>query len=173
VESSRPLAVLGATGYTGGLVLERARGLGLPLRLVGRRREALERLASDGDEVRVADARHERELIDAFEGAFAVASTAGPFLARGARPVAAAIAAGAHYLDISVEQAFTRLVLEGFDAAIQRKRPPVYAFEEQMDTLLHRCEKIGVPLAGMMRSGALSVVEVEPRVRDRGLIRRR
>jgi short subunit dehydrogenase-like uncharacterized protein len=121
VESSRPLAVLGATGYTGGLVLERARGLGLPLRLVGRRREALERLASDGDEVRVADARHERELIDAFEGAFAVASTAGPFLARGARPVAAAIAAGAHYLDISVEQAFTRLVLEGFDEAAQER----------------------------------------------------
>ena len=54
--------MLGATGYTGRLVVERARELGLALRLVGRRREALEQLARDGEEIRVADARHEAEL---------------------------------------------------------------------------------------------------------------
>jgi uncharacterized protein YbjT (DUF2867 family) len=77
VSAERPLAVLGATGYTGRLVVDHARELGLPLRLVGRRRSALEGLARDGEEIRVADARQEAELIEAFDGSFAVASTAG------------------------------------------------------------------------------------------------
>ena len=36
--------MLGATGYTGRLVVEQARALDIPVRLVGRRREALEAL---------------------------------------------------------------------------------------------------------------------------------
>lgn len=112
--AERPLAVLGATGYTGTLVCERAREVGLPLRLVGRRRPALERLARPDEEVRVADARDEAALIGAFDGAFAVASTAGPFLELGTKPVAAAIAVGAHYLDTNAEQPFARRVYEGF-----------------------------------------------------------
>jgi short subunit dehydrogenase-like uncharacterized protein len=106
-----PLAVLGPTGYTGTLVVAEARALGLPLRLVGRRRQALEGMAG-GDEVRVADARDSAALRDAFDGAFAVASLAGPFLAVGDAPVAAAIDSRAHYLDTSGEQAFARLVYE-------------------------------------------------------------
>src|SRR5436190_1488940 len=94
--AAAPLAVLGATGYTGGLVVERARELGLPLRLVGRRRDALEAMAVAGDEIRVADARDDRALREAFDGAFAVASLAGPFLAVGDLPVAAAIDRRAH-----------------------------------------------------------------------------
>ncbi len=111
----QPLAVLGATGYTGGLVLEAARQAGLPVRLVGRRRDALEAAARHGEEVRVADARDPVALATAFEGAFAVASCAGPFLTVGFAPVAAAIQAGAHYLDTSGEQPFARLVYERFD----------------------------------------------------------
>src|SRR6188508_1654891 len=121
MSAERPLAVLGATGYTGRLVVELARELGLPLRLVGRRREELERLASAGEEIRVADARHEAELIDAFDGAFAVASMAGPFLDVGAKPVGAAITVGAHYLDVSGEQAFARLVYEGFGESAEER----------------------------------------------------
>ena len=121
MEGVRPLAVLGATGFTGRLVVERARELALPLRLVGRNRGALEQFAREGEEVRVADARHEQELIEAFEGAFAVASTAGPFLELGTKPVGAAIAVGAHYLDSSGEQEFARVVYEGFgDSAEER-----------------------------------------------------
>ena len=115
-----PLAVLGATGYTGGLIVERARSEGLPLRLVGRRRAALEELARAGDEVRVADARDERALRAAFDGAAAVASTAGPFLAIGTAPVAAAVAVGAHYVDTSGEQQFARLVYERFGDQARR-----------------------------------------------------
>ena len=122
MEDTRRLAVLGATGFTGRLVVERAREAGLPLRLVGRNRDALERLAQPGEDVRVADARHERELIAAFDGAFAVASTAGPFLEVGTKPVGAAIAVGAHYLDTSGEQEFARIVYEGFgDSAAERE----------------------------------------------------
>jgi short subunit dehydrogenase-like uncharacterized protein len=121
VDSAQPLAVLGATGYTGRLVVEHARELGLPLRLVGRNRAALEELAQPGEDVRVADAGHEHELIAAFEGAFAVASTAGPFLSVGTRPVAAAITVGAHYLDTAGEQEFACRVYEGFgDSAEER-----------------------------------------------------
>ncbi len=98
------LAILGVTGYTGRLVLDEARRAGLEVRLVGRRREALEDLATAGEEVRVADARDESALRDAFAGASVVASLAGPFLDVGLAPVRAAIAAGAHYLDTSGEQ---------------------------------------------------------------------
>jgi short subunit dehydrogenase-like uncharacterized protein len=121
VSAERPLAVLGATGYTGRLVVEQARELGMPLRLVGRQREELERLARDEEEIHVADARHEAQLIEAFDGAFAVASTAGPFLEVGAKPVGAAITVGAHYLDVSGEQAFARMVYEGFGESAEER----------------------------------------------------
>src|SRR2546428_6813129 len=104
--AEQPLAILGVTGYTGRLALEHARALGLPLRLVGRRRAALEALARDGEEIEASvDARVREELTRAFSGAFAVASCAGPFLDLGPGPPEAAAAAGAHYLDSSGEQA--------------------------------------------------------------------
>ncbi|HUP31804.1 MAG TPA: NAD(P)H-binding protein [Gaiellaceae bacterium] len=104
------LAILGVTGYTGRLVLAEARRDGLDVRLVGRRREALEALAAPGEDVRVADARNPDALRAAFDGAVVVASLAGPFLELGLAPVEAAVAAGAHYLDTTGEQAFVRLV---------------------------------------------------------------
>ena len=73
VMAEAPLAVLGPSGYTGTLVVAEARALGLPLRLVARRRDALEAMAAAWDELRVADARDERALREAFDGAFAVA----------------------------------------------------------------------------------------------------
>ncbi len=114
--NDRPFAILGATGYTGQFVLGHARTLGLPVRLVGRRREALEELAREGDEVSVADSRDAASLAAAFEGVFAVGSCAGPFLELGLAPVEEAIVAGAHYLDTSGEQAFARRVGEELGA---------------------------------------------------------
>ena len=112
--TSSPLAVLGATGYTGRLLCASARELGLPLRLIGRRREALEEIAGANEDVRVADARDVDALARAFDGAFAVVSLAGPFLEVGLAPVEASIRAGAHYLDSSGEQAFAREVYQCF-----------------------------------------------------------
>jgi short subunit dehydrogenase-like uncharacterized protein len=105
------IAVLGATGFTGRLVLDEARAAGAQLRLVGRRREALEELALPGDELRVVDAAAPG---DAFAGCAAVVSCAGPFLRIGEAPVTAAVAAGASYLDSSGEQAWARLLFERF-----------------------------------------------------------
>lgn len=48
------------------------------------------------------------------------------------------------------------------EAAARGERAVVYAFEEQIETLLHRCENIGVPLKEMLDDDSLSVVEVEP-----------
>lgn len=110
------LAILGVTGFTGRLVLAEARRAGLEVRLVGRRREALEELAVPGEDVRVADARDEVTLRDAFDGASVVASLAGPFLELGLAPVEAAVGAGAHYLDTSGEQAFVRLIHDRIEA---------------------------------------------------------
>ena len=111
-----PLAILGVTGYTGRLVLAEARRAGLEVRLVGRRREALEELAQPGEEVRVADACDEAALRDAFDGASVVASLAGPFLELGLAPVEAAVGAGAHYLDTTGEQAFVRMIHDRIEA---------------------------------------------------------
>lgn len=109
------VAILGVTGFTGRLVLAEARRAGLELRLVGRRREALEELAAPGEEIRVADARRSTEVIAACDGCEVVLSCAGPFLEIGMGPVLAAIAAGAHYLDSSGEQAWVRQLHERVD----------------------------------------------------------
>lgn len=78
-------------------------------------------MAEPGEEIRVADARDEQALRRAFDGAFAVAACAGPFLEVGTAPVSAAIETGAHYLDTSGEQPFGRLVYERFGPEAERR----------------------------------------------------
>jgi short subunit dehydrogenase-like uncharacterized protein len=95
-------------------VCEAARELGLSLRLLGRNEAALRAAADSGEEIAIADATDEDSLVAALDGAFAVLSTAGPFLERGFATVDAAIAVGAHYVDSSTEQAFSRLIYERF-----------------------------------------------------------
>jgi circadian clock protein KaiC len=48
------------------------------------------------------------------------------------------------------------------EAAARGERSVVYAFEEHRDTLLHRCDMIGIPVRDMLEEGTLSVVQVEP-----------
>jgi circadian clock protein KaiC len=48
------------------------------------------------------------------------------------------------------------------EAATRGERSVVYAFEEQKDTLLHRCTSVGIPVREMVDEGTLSVVQVEP-----------
>lgn len=118
----RSVAVLGATGYTGRLVCAAARELGLSLRLLGRDEAALREVAQSGEEIAVADAADHGALIAGLEGAFAVISTAGPFLTRGFATVDAAIAAGTHYLDSSTEQAYSRQIYERFGSRAAERR---------------------------------------------------
>ena len=125
------VAILGPTGFTGRLVVAEARRAGLDVRLVGRDREALEELAS-GEEVRVAEARDPGSLREALDGAQVVLSCAGPFLPLGPAPVEAAVAAGAHYLDTSGEQAWVALLherLAGAAAAAGIVVVPAFGFD--------------------------------------------
>jgi circadian clock protein KaiC len=48
------------------------------------------------------------------------------------------------------------------EAASRGTRSVVYAFEEHRDTLIHRCESIGMPVRQMLDDGGLSIVQVEP-----------
>jgi circadian clock protein KaiC len=48
------------------------------------------------------------------------------------------------------------------EAATRKERSVVYLFEEQQDTLFHRCTNVGIPLHEMVAEGSLSVVQVEP-----------
>jgi short subunit dehydrogenase-like uncharacterized protein len=141
------LALLGVTGFTGRLVLAEARRAGLELRLVGRRPEVLQELARAGEEVRVADARDESALRDAFQGAGVVASCAGPFLALGLAPVAAAVGERAHYLDTSGEQAWVRFVQDGFDSS-ETVLLPAFGFDYVPGDLAARlaAEQVDGPL---------------------------
>jgi len=47
------------------------------------------------------------------------------------------------------------------EAAARGDRSVIYAFDEIMTTLLHRCDAIGLPVREMMETGTLSVVQVE------------
>lgn len=48
------------------------------------------------------------------------------------------------------------------EAAARGERSVVYGFEEQNETLFHRCASVGIPVREMVRAGSLSVVPVEP-----------
>ena len=48
------------------------------------------------------------------------------------------------------------------EASTRGERSVVYAFEEQAETLLHRCDGVGIPVRAMLAEGTLSVVPVEP-----------
>src|SRR5919202_6038783 len=117
-----PVAVYGATGYTGRLVARELRRRGADLILCGRSPDKLKRLAAELDErppVRVASIEDLDALRHAFADCPAVINCAGPF-SRFDEPVGqAAIESATHYLDTTGEQAFMRRVFERFDAGAQ------------------------------------------------------
>jgi circadian clock protein KaiC len=47
------------------------------------------------------------------------------------------------------------------EAAERGERCAVYTFDERADTLLRRCEGVGIPVRSMVRRGTLSIVELE------------
>lgn len=124
-----PVALYGATGYTGRLVAAELQRSGADFILAGRDRGKLERLAADlhsgadqvpgggrrsaprFEAVGVEDARGLRDL---FHGCAAVISCAGPFTLHGEPVLAAALDAGAHYLDTTGEQPFMLTAFESY-----------------------------------------------------------
>ena len=124
--TARPVAIYGATGYTGKLVaLELARR-GVAMVLSGRSPEpsaeaADAARAAGGDVVRVAPAALEdaAALTGAFGGCSAVINAAGPFIFTGAPVLRAAIAAGGHYVDTTGEQPWIRDTFAVFEDDLQ------------------------------------------------------
>lgn len=104
------LTVLGATGYTGRLVAAEAVRQGLDVRLAGRRRDALERLASDlgvhDPDVAVADLEDPPSLARLAESSSVLVNTVGAYSRLGQPVVDAALRAGCHYLDVAAEVDF-------------------------------------------------------------------
>lgn len=115
-----PIAVYGATGYTGTLVAREVRRRGLPLVLSGRDPDKLARLAAElggGVPTRPAHFDDVRGLRRALEDCAAVVNCAGPFTRLGEPVVRAAVESGTHYLDTAGEQTFMKRVVEEFDDA--------------------------------------------------------
>ncbi|WP_205697912.1 trans-acting enoyl reductase family protein [Conexibacter sp. SYSU D00693] len=113
IASQGPIAVYGATGFTGKLVAAELARRGVPAVLCGRSAANLEPLAAQhGFEARAAANTDPAALRAAFEGCAAVISCAGPFLEVGEPVVEAAIDAGCHYVDTTGETPFIQLVLE-------------------------------------------------------------
>jgi short subunit dehydrogenase-like uncharacterized protein len=118
-----PIAVYGATGYTGRLVGAELRRRGARVVLAGRNLAKLEIVAEDlgGDvEVRAAPLDDSTALRDLLEPCAAVIACAGPFRLHGEPVLAAAVDARAHYLDTTGEQPFMRLVFEDYGPRAER-----------------------------------------------------
>ncbi|MGQ0624679.1 MAG: saccharopine dehydrogenase family protein [Sporichthyaceae bacterium] len=115
-----PIAVYGAGGYTGRLVLAELKRRNLDMVLAGRGRERLEaagRIAAvPHAPVRVAGVDDPAALAQAFEGCAAVINCAGPFTRLGEPVVRAAIAARCHYVDTTAEQLYIKRIFDDCSA---------------------------------------------------------
>ncbi|HVM18674.1 MAG TPA: saccharopine dehydrogenase NADP-binding domain-containing protein [Egibacteraceae bacterium] len=120
------LTILGATGYTGRLCVHEAIRLGMPVRLAGRRREALEELAADCAEagvpvrVAVADVTDPDALREVAADSDVLLSTVGPYNELGHEPVEAALDAGCAYVDVTGEVEFLTWVHRQSPRAVER-----------------------------------------------------
>ena len=110
------ITILGATGYTGRLCVAEAVRVGSPVRLAGRRRDALEELAAEYPDaqtsVAVADVVDRAALRKLADDSEVLLSTVGPYAQMGRAPVEAALAARVPYLDVSGELEFLTWVYD-------------------------------------------------------------
>jgi hypothetical protein len=104
---NRHVLVYGAYGHTGRFVVAELLGQGLTPILSGRNPAELDVLAGQfpGLEARPATVDNSRSLDIAVRGAGLVVNCAGPFLDTAVPVAAVAVRAGAHYLDVTAEQA--------------------------------------------------------------------
>lgn len=117
-----PIAVYGATGYTGELVARELMRRGADLVLAGRNRAKLDALSERlSGACAVAapldDAAALRELL---EPCAALIACAGPFSLHGEPLLAAAAETGTHYIDTTGEQAFIRLAFDRYGERAER-----------------------------------------------------
>src|ERR1043165_4680354 len=118
------IAVYGASGHAGRFPAEELRRREIATVLAGgdasRLKAAAERAGVPGAEIRVAGAHDHDALVAAFADVDAVVSTLPDYTGNGEGVVRAAIAAGAHYVDVAGEQLFVRKIYDEYgDAAAE------------------------------------------------------
>jgi short subunit dehydrogenase-like uncharacterized protein len=114
---SGPIAVYGATGYTGQLVVGELAKAGAELIVSGRNRPKLDELAGglDGEiGVRTATLDDPRSLRELLADCSVVIDCAGPFVLHGEPVLRAAVETSTHYLDTTGEQPYIRLAFERY-----------------------------------------------------------
>jgi Saccharopine dehydrogenase NADP binding domain len=123
-EDAAAIVVFGGGGLVGRQIAEALAAAGVSVAVAGRRAEALASAASAAGvpavRVRVADAGDAAALGRAFAGARVVVNAAGPLRDTAAPVLAAALAAGAHYVDVGGEQAVLHALHERHESAARR-----------------------------------------------------
>jgi short subunit dehydrogenase-like uncharacterized protein len=112
-----PIALYGATGYTGRLVAAELAAAEADFVISGRSREKLEALARELDgEVAVKPATLDdpASLRDLLSDCAAVIDCAGPFLRYGEPVLRAAVETSTHYLDTTGEQPYIKMAFERY-----------------------------------------------------------
>jgi hypothetical protein len=105
-----PIVVYGASGYTGRLVMEHLRELGVPFIAAGRNRQRVEeslRLVPGIESARyeIAEVEHTvASLRKLLSGRKVICNTVGPFARYNLEVAQACLSAGTHYIDTTAEQ---------------------------------------------------------------------
>ncbi|KAJ5344682.1 NAD(P)-binding protein [Penicillium brevicompactum] len=98
------LVIYGATGYTGRLVSEHAKAIGLNFMVAGRSERKLQILASRLEvPYRVFDLDQSTIIDSVLQDAFVILNCAGPFVQTAKIVIEACLRTSTHYLDISAE----------------------------------------------------------------------
>lgn len=110
-ETTKPVIVYGASGYTGRLICEYLREFGVPFVAAGRDAGKLKASMEanvpgiETADYEIVEVGHDvAALTELFRGASVVCNTVGPFSKYGPEVVEACLAAGTHYLDTTGEQ---------------------------------------------------------------------
>jgi len=111
---NQQIAIVGATGYTGRLIIDELVNRGVSPLAVGRDPAKLAMLPESVNS-RVADATDPQVVRQNIEGIRAVASCVPAFVDHGHIVANAAIATGSHYIDITSDPRFVRRLFEDCD----------------------------------------------------------
>ena len=112
-----PIAVYGATGYTGRLIAAELKAAGADFALAGRNAQKLDSLAAElGGDIRTQAVSLDDEagLRSLLSDCSAVIACAGPFTLHGEPVLKAAVETSTHYLDTTGEQPYIRMAFEKY-----------------------------------------------------------
>jgi len=109
----KAISVLGATGYTGRLIVRELQQRGVAVVAAARNHDKLQQLVMEGRNLEslVADVHDPASLDRLAQRSRVIINTVGPFIDHGEPVVRAAISNGAHYLDTTGEQPFMKAML--------------------------------------------------------------